>query len=133
MGNRWNNDEDGLVYSSEKGRMCPQCKKAKAQCSCKKGKANSRGGRPSRPAVSKSGGGVRVARSTAGRKGKGVTVITGLPLEGADLAALGKKLKGLCGAGGTTKDGVIEIQGEHRDKLLAALLEMGYAAKKSGG
>jgi translation initiation factor 1 len=76
---------------------------------------------------------VRVARETKGRKGKGVTLVTGLPLDGAALKALAKELKKTCGTGGTVKDGVIEIQGEHRDTLVAALKKRGYDAKRSGG
>jgi translation initiation factor 1 len=76
---------------------------------------------------------VRVGRQTKGRKGKGVTVITGLPLAAAELQQLGKELKQRCGAGGTTRDGVIEIQGDHRDLLVEELQKRGYAAKRSGG
>lgn len=76
---------------------------------------------------------VRVGREVAGRGGKGVTVITGLPLSTADLEALGASLKRSCGAGGAVRDGVIEIQGDHRDKLVAELQKLGYDAKRSGG
>lgn len=76
---------------------------------------------------------VRVGRETKGRAGKGVTVITGLPLRGDQLAALATQLKKKCGSGGTVRDGVIEIQGDHRDALVAELIRMGYSAKRSGG
>jgi translation initiation factor 1 len=76
---------------------------------------------------------VRVGREVAGRGGKGVSVITGLPLAGADLEALARQLKKLCGAGGAVREGVIEIQGEHRDRLVAELSRLGYEAKRSGG
>ncbi|MEN9704317.1 MAG: hypothetical protein RLZZ393_196 [Pseudomonadota bacterium] len=76
---------------------------------------------------------VRVGREVSGRGGKGVTVVTGLPLQPAELDALGVKLKKACGAGGAVKDGVIEIQGEHRDRLVAELQKLGYDAKRSGG
>ncbi len=76
---------------------------------------------------------VRVGREVAGRGGKGVSVVTGLPLAGAQLEALGAKLKKLCGAGGAVKDGIIEIQGDHRDRLVQELVKLGYDAKKSGG
>jgi translation initiation factor 1 len=76
---------------------------------------------------------VRVGREVAGRSGKGVSVITGLPLAAADLEALATRLKKLCGAGGAVRDGVIEIQGEHRARLVAELLKLGYEAKQSGG
>jgi translation initiation factor 1 len=76
---------------------------------------------------------VRVSRETKGRKGKGVTLVTGLPLNGTDLADLAKQLKGRCGAGGTVKNGIIEIQGDHRDKVVAELLGRGWTVKKAGG
>ncbi len=76
---------------------------------------------------------VRVGRQTKGRKGKGVTVVTGLSLGADELAALGKQLKQRCGAGGTVKDGVIEIQGDQRDVVVTLLNAMGYQAKRSGG
>jgi len=83
--------------------------------------------RPGTPAM------VRVGRETKGRAGKGVTVITGLPLAAAVLEALATQLKKKCGSGGTVKEGVIEIQGDHRDALVAELVRLGYAAKRSGG
>lgn len=76
---------------------------------------------------------VRVGREVAGRGGKTVSVISGLPLAAADLEALASRLKRLCGAGGAVRDGVIEIQGEHRDRLVAELRRLGYDAKRSGG
>jgi translation initiation factor 1 len=103
-------------------------------------------GRPHDPEIGKSvppgapaGGGaaqnarVRVAREVAGRGGKGVSIITGLPLDAAALEALATRLKKTCGAGGATKDGRIEIQGDHRDRLVAELSKLGYDAKRSGG
>ena len=76
---------------------------------------------------------VRVGREVAGRAGKGVSVISGLPLAAADLEALASRLKRLCGAGGAVRDRVIEIQGDHRDRLVAELRLLGYDAKRSGG
>jgi translation initiation factor 1 len=76
---------------------------------------------------------VRVGRETAGRGGKGVTVITGLPLDTLQLEELATRLKKQCGAGGAVRNGVIEIQGEHRDRLVAALSKLGYEARRSGG
>ena len=76
---------------------------------------------------------VRVGREVAGRKGKGVSVISGLPLNEPELEALAARLKASCGAGGTVKDGKIEIQGDHRDRLVAELQKLGYEAKRSGG
>ena len=76
---------------------------------------------------------VRVGREVAGRAGKGVSVIHGLPLGTAELEELSGRLKKLCGAGGAVKQGVIEIQGDHRDRLVAELQKLGYDAKRSGG
>ncbi|RRJ83638.1 translation initiation factor Sui1 [Aestuariirhabdus litorea] len=78
-------------------------------------------------------GHVRVRRETKGRGGKTVTTISGLPLEEKALKELGKQLKQRCGTGGAVKDGVIEIQGEHAELLLAELKKRGYDAKRSGG
>ena len=76
---------------------------------------------------------VRVGREVSGRGGKGVSVITGLPLAGEALEELATRLKKTCGAGGAVKDGAIEIQGDHRDRLVAELCKLGYDAKRSGG
>jgi translation initiation factor 1 len=76
---------------------------------------------------------VRVGREVAGRGGKGVSVISGLPLAQAELEALAATLKKSCGAGGAAKGGRIEIQGDHRDRLVAELRRLGYDAKRSGG
>lgn len=76
---------------------------------------------------------VRVAREVAGRGGKAVSVISGLALDADALAQLATRLKKLCGAGGAVKDGSIEIQGDHRDRLVAELLKLGYPARRSGG
>lgn len=94
-------------------------------------------GRPMPPPLAGSGPGiqarVRVGREVAGRGGKVVSVITGLPIAGAELETLARRLKKLCGAGGGAREGVIEIQGEHRDRLVAELCKLGYEAKRSGG
>ena len=76
---------------------------------------------------------VRVGREVAGRGGKAVSVITGLELDESALADLATRLKKLCGAGGAVKDGSIEIQGDHRDRLVAELVKLGYQARRSGG
>jgi translation initiation factor 1 len=76
---------------------------------------------------------IRVGRETAGRGGKGVTVITGLPLTGEALEELAGRLKRCCGAGGGVKGDRIELQGEHRDRLVAELARLGYDAKRAGG
>jgi len=115
-------ERGGLVYSSQHGRMCGACGRPAAQCACRKGKA-----------VPSGAGVVRVGRETKGRKGKGVTVVTGVPLTGDALDALGSQLKRLCGSGGTVRDGVIEIQGDHRDLLVAELAKHGWTVKRSGG
>jgi len=83
--------------------------------------------------VQKSDGTVRVGRETKGRKGSGVTVITGIPSHPEGLEKLAKQFKQQCGTGGTVKNGVIEIQGDHRDLLVAELQKLGYTAKRSGG
>lgn len=113
-----------LVYSTGLGAMCAGCRRPVAQCACK-----SANGKPLRAAA----GAVRVGRHTQGRAGKGVTAISGLPLAPAALATLAGELKRLCGSGGAVKDGVIEIQGEHRDRLVAELLRRGFVAKRAGG
>ncbi len=116
-------NNSGLVYSTGFGRMCPSCGKQSDKCQCKKEKNN-----PAR-----GDGEVRVERSVKGRKGKCVSLIRGLSLEGIQLKELAKKLKQKCGSGGTIKSSVIEIQGDHRDILIEELNKLGYKAKKAGG
>lgn len=112
----------GPVYSTERGRMCAACSQPIAECLCRRKKA-----------VSQGDGIVRVGRATKGRKGKGVTVITGVPLDERELKELGSQLKAKCGAGGTVSDGVIEIQGDHRDVLLEELRKRGWTVRRAGG
>ena len=112
-----------LVYSTAAGRLCPDCGQPKGTCRC-----GARRVAPPAPA-----GPVRVARETQGRGGKGVTVITGLGLAPPELEALARELKQRCGSGGRTIDGRIEIQGEHRDTLVAELGRRGIVAKRAGG
>jgi len=76
---------------------------------------------------------VRVRRERKGRRGKTVTTISGIPLSRAELAELAAELKRRCGTGGSTKDGVIEIQGDHGDALIEALRSRGYTVKRAGG
>jgi translation initiation factor 1 len=76
---------------------------------------------------------VRVGREVAGRGGKAVSVIRGVPLAGEELAQLAARLKKLCGAGGAVKNDVIEIQGDHRDRLVSELCKLGFEARRSGG
>jgi translation initiation factor 1 len=111
-----------LVYSTDAGRICPGCSQAVAACTCKAAKP-----RPAGDGI------VRIRRETAGRKGKGVTTLAGLPGDAAALAALAKQMKALCGSGGTVKDGVVEIQGDHLDKLLPWLQAQGFTVKRAGG
>lgn len=115
------NQNGGLVYSTEHGRMCPTCRQPEAACRCREAR---------RPAGD---GTVRIRRETAGRNGKAVTVIRGVPLADAELAALGKALRQRCGSGGTVRDGVIEIQGDHVALLLPLLRERGWTVKQNGG
>ena len=76
---------------------------------------------------------VRVQRETKGRGGKAVTLVKGISLSINDLEALGKQLKASCGSGGTVKDGLIEVQGDHNDRIVALLCAQGYKAKRAGG
>jgi translation initiation factor 1 len=76
---------------------------------------------------------VRVGRETKGRKGAGVTVVTGVPLGAAELAGLASALKKKCATGGTVRDRVIEIQGDHRDRVVTELTALGYKVKRTGG
>lgn len=111
----------GLVYSTDTGRMCPVCRQPVAQCSC------------SQKPLPKTDGIVRVSRETKGRAGKGVTLVKGVPLDAVALIALGKQLKAACGSGGTVKDGVIEVQGDHCDTVIGLLQKQGYTVKRAGG
>jgi len=115
-----------LVYSTGPGRLCPECTRPLAECRCKRSKL-------AQPVVPAGNGIVRVSRETKGRKGKGVTVIKGVPLAGDELEALATKLKKRCGCGGTVDAGSIEIQGDHRDLLLEELGKLGYTVRRSGG
>ncbi len=76
---------------------------------------------------------MRVSRETQGRKGKGVSVISGLGLSASDLDKLATELKRKCGSGGAVVDGRIEIQGDHRDRLVDELTRRGFKAKRAGG
>jgi translation initiation factor 1 len=113
--------QGGLVYSTDSGRMCPACRLPLAGCVCKAA------------VVPKGDGIVRVSREIGGRGGKTVTVVRGLPLAPDALAALGKSLRAACGAGGTAKDGVLEVQGDHRERVVDLLQQGGWTVKKAGG
>ena len=112
----------GLVYSTDAGRMCPVCRQPVASCICSQAKA-----------APKTDGIVRVSRETKGRGGKSVTLVKGLALDALALAALGKQLRAACGSGGTVKDGVIEVQGDHCDTVMAALQKLSFVVKRAGG
>lgn len=111
-----------LVYSTDSGRICPACQHPVARCQCKKSSA-----------AAPSDGIVRLRRETKGRKGKGVTLIDGLGMKEDALCSFAKTLKTKCGSGGTVKDGIIEIQGDHRQFLATFLQESGFKVKLAGG
>jgi len=111
----------GSVYSTEVGRTCPACGKAKDDCAC------------SNDSVPEGDGIVRIQRETKGRKGKGVTLLIGILLAPTELKKLAKELKQKCGVGGAVKEGVIEIQGDVRDQLFEEMKQRGFKVKKSGG
>ena len=111
-----------LVYSTESGRLCPQCQRPVAACVCG----------ADRPATVGDGV-VRLHRETKGRGGKAVTLVRGLPLAGAELKALARALKQKCGVGGAVKGDDIEIQGDRRDAIKEELEQRGYTVKIAGG
>ena len=113
----------GLVYSTDAGRMCPQCRQAVADCRCALLARQAPAG----------DGVVRVSRETKGRGGKAVTVVRGLALDAAALTDLGKRLRTACGAGGTARGGVLEVQGDHAERVVDWLKQAGHAAKRAGG
>ena len=112
----------GLVYSTDSGRMCPACRQPVSECRCK----------TSAPAPAGEGI-VRIGRETGGRGGKTVTIVRGLQMDDAALTTLARRLKAVCGTGGTVKDGVLELQGDHRDTLMALLSKEGMRVKRAGG
>jgi translation initiation factor 1 len=113
----------GLVYSTESGRMCPACRRPVAQCSC----------RDAARAAPPTDGIVRVLRETKGRGGKAVTVVRGVAGDPAALQLMGQQLKAACGSGGTVKDGSIEIQGDHVEKVMDLLRQRGLQVRRAGG
>jgi translation initiation factor 1 len=112
-----------VVYTTEAGALCPECKRPRAKCGCAE----------ARKLEIRGDGNVRVRRETNGRGGKTVTTIAGLALNQTELQALLKDLKRVCGAGGALKDGVLEIQGDHCDLILRELGRRGVRAKRAGG
>jgi translation initiation factor 1 len=124
---------DRLVYSSEHGRVCPSCGRSETRCNCRGKGARARiKAREEADAAKASDGIVRVGRSTKGRRGKIVSTVTGVPVDADELQALAAELKRRCGTGGALKDGVIEIQGDHRDTLVEELERRGFKVKRSG-
>lgn len=113
----------GLVYSTEGGRMCPACRLPLTGCRCAQGAGT----------VPAGDGIARVSRQSKGRGGKTVTLVRGLPLDAASLSSLGQQLRAACGSGGTVKDGVVEIQGDHRERVLQWLIDQGHRAKVAWG
>lgn len=116
----------GLVYSTEKGRLCPRCERPVADCKCSASSAN-------KIAPTNDDGIVRLQRQKNGRGGKTVTIITGVNLPAEELKQLAKRLKQLCGSGGTISNGAIEIQGDHREGLKSELEKLGHNVKLAGG
>jgi translation initiation factor 1 len=111
------------VYSTDVGRVCPDCGRPAKRCACRRGEAAPPAG----------DGTVRVRLEVKGRRGKSVTTITGIPLGPAALRELARALKRKCGAGGSVKDGVIEIQGDRREAVIAELQGRGFQVKEAGG
>jgi translation initiation factor 1 len=111
-----------LVYSTDLGRTCPTCRQSKDNCICKQSFA-----------VPAGDGVARVSRSSKGRGGKTVTLVQGLALDEATLSQLAKQLKAACGTGGTVKEGVIEVQGDHRELVMRLLTSQGFTVKAAGG
>ena len=109
----------GLVYSTDNGRMCPVCRQAMAQCACK-----------AQP-IPVGDGVVRVSLQTKGRGGKSVTLVKGLLLDEVAMAILGKQLRTACGSGGTVKDGIVEVQGDHVTLITTLLQKQGFNLKLS--
>jgi translation initiation factor 1 len=112
-----------IVYTTGVGERCPNCQRPIRECVCKRGTP----GKPSSDGV------VRVSRETHGRKGKGVTVINGLGLPATELEALAAELKKRCASGGSVVTGRIEIQGDHRDRIVEELTRRGWKTKRAGG
>ncbi|KZN13170.1 stress response translation initiation inhibitor YciH [Marinomonas sp. TW1] len=109
-----------IVYSTDQGRLCPDCEQPTSECQCQSTEVIGDGN-------------VKIALETKGRKGKGVTTVKGLPLNESELKSLAKKLKAQCGTGGSVKEGQIEIQGDNRQKLKTLLEKEGYSSKFVGG
>lgn len=124
-------DGSRVVWSSGIGRIryCPTCHQPEDECRC----AAQRAATEARPGMPRNDGIVRIARDRKHRNGKVATLIVGLPDDAALLTDLAKTLKRLCGVGGTVKDGVIELQGDHVPVIQKKLTELGYRVKVAGG
>ena len=119
-------DNSRLVYSTESGKICTSCQKPVSECTCKKKKSRSQ-------TNIKYDGIIRIKREVKGRKGKTVTTVSAFQLADDELKSLAAQLKRKCGTGGSVKEGIIIIQGDHRDALLSELKKQGYTAKLAGG
>jgi translation initiation factor 1 len=108
-----------LVYSTDQGRLCPECRQAQCQCA--------------QQADAIGDGHVRIRLETKGRKGKGVTTVTGIPLAATQLKKLLKELKQKTSTGGAVKGQVLELQGDQRDKLMQLLAHRGWPSIKQAG
>lgn len=112
-----------LVYSTDLGRRCPDCGQANTECVCK----NTANAAPSGDGI------VRIRRETKGRKGKGVSIVSGVLLDANELKTLAKDLRQKLSTGGAIKDHEMEFQGDHRQVLKALLEGKGFTVKLSGG
>ena len=119
-------DNSRLVYSTESGKICPSCQKPVSKCTCKKKEPRSQ-------TNINYDGIIRIQREVKGRKGKTVTTLSGFLITDAELKNLATQLKRRCGTGGSVKDSVIIIQGDHRDTLVVDLKNQGFNVKISGG
>ncbi len=119
-------DNSKLVYSTESGRICPKCGKPARSCACKGKQVKSQG-------TVKADGIIRIRREKKGRKGKTVTTISGFMEGKDDLKQISKGLKNKCGSGGSIKDGIIIIQGDHRQTIQNELKGQGFTVKLAGG
>jgi len=118
-----------LVWSSESGRICPECGNPVSSCVCKKKKNKGKISTRQYP----DDGVIRIMRETKGHKGKTVTIIGNIPYKNSELKDFAKKLKAHCGTGGSVKDGEIIIQGDHRNVILDEISGQGLKAKLAGG
>ena len=120
-------DNNRLVYSTESCRICSSCGRPTTKCTCKNEKTTKK------LSIYPNDGIVRIRREIKGRKGKTVTAVFGIPLDDNKLKQFAKTLKRKCGTGGKVKDGVIIIQGDHRETLLKEIKQQGYTVKLAGG